>query len=171
MNGTENRNWYAELAKEGEYCHLCRKTLQDLIKLYDTDKPLRLYELKHSRPILRQNLMFLCVGCNKKKMLNKRNILKRNPTPEHAVSLQCKPLFRKWLLGEILKTENNHHVPYDQVVKQGAYEIDVDIETIKRWLEPLLDHPTSPYVTIRDNYGEIQIWEKESAPEEDNDIY
>jgi len=172
LNSIEIKELYSELVRlgEGDFCPLCCKTLTEL----GVDK-LELHEIRYRRPLYIKNFRLLCHGCNHKLELRKKTIEKYSSiTAEHKKADAAYPLFIRWLEGEILKPENNNHLPYDRTISQAAYEIGMKLtnyplstETIKRYLDPLCDHPTSPYVTRADNNNQFEIWVRNKEPEND----
>jgi len=114
------------------------------------------------------NLCILCSSCNKLKRLQKKNLpvstLAYQISASHKKNLLAEPKFRRWLLGMLMS--NNGHYPVDFVIKQGAFECDTSTETIRRYLEKLTDHPTSPYILATGQGGMIEVYLREKAPED-----
>lgn len=144
-----------------EYCSICGKTPEML----GVDK-LQLHESKYERPLNSNNFYFLCRGCNKLKLLRRELILGTSTiTAEHEKNLMAKPYFKKWLFGEITKPENNFHLPYQQTLRQAAFECEVETVTIKRYLDSLIDFPNSPYVSAPNDFNQMHIWLRGHEPE------
>lgn len=170
MNGTEIKRIRDELIERygAEYCGLCYTTPEKV-----GESHLQIHEIRYGRPIRSENCMFLCRSCNKKKPLRKSAIEKTQDISASQKTAQIAyPLFIKWLDGEINKPENNYHLSYELTITQAAYDIGMIIQgyplspvTIKRQLEPLCDHPTSPYITRADNFQQMQIWVRGKEPE------
>ncbi len=147
LNGREIDFYYPRLVKrDGEYCQLCNKTVLDL-----SVEKLEIHEIKYERPLKMENMKLLCHGCNHKEYLNRENIdslTGRDAPVEYKMSRKIKPFFLEWLTGKM--QTNNYHMPYKQIVKGGSYYTGMHVQTIKNWLDPLLDHPESPYITWGD---------------------
>lgn len=111
-----------------------------------------------------ENMDILCISCNKLKSLQKKYlpVSRRDYTPEHKKNIEKEPLFCKWLEGKL--QEHNSHYLYDYVIDEGAYHCNVSVETIKRYLSKLSDHPSSPYVTYAGQYGQMEVWIKGKEP-------
>lgn len=165
LNGRETKFVRDQLlAKFPEYCAKCNKTPQEL----HVEK-LELNEIKYERPLNPNNYFWLCHGCSREKLLMKSLIVGTSSiTAEHKKNLEKEPFFRRWLHGEIMKQENNFHLPYYETISQSAYEVGVSIDTIqRRYLPVLVDHPSSPYVTKANNLGQMEIWVKGYEPQDE----
>lgn len=165
LNGREIKFIRDELEKRfPEYCAMCGKTPKELHV-----KKLELHETKYERPLISDNFIWLCKGCNHLKPLRKEQIVGTSSiTAEHKKNIECEPFFRRWLHGEIMKPENNFHLPYYETLAWAAYEVGVSIDTIsRRYLPVLTDHPSSPYVTKADNLGQMKIWVRGYEPEDE----
>jgi hypothetical protein len=167
LSKSERNRFYPILVnRDTERCSKCGRTREQL------QKKLEIHEDVYQRPLSIKNMRLLCHGCNHLKELRKKNLIRTSSiTAEHKKSTQAYPLFIKWLKGEMERKENNYHLPYDQVIDQAAYDVGMQIagvplspETVKRYLGPLCDHPTSPYVTSADNYGQMQLWVRGKEP-------
>lgn len=162
LNGREIKFIREELEKRyPEYCSMCGKTAKQL-----RVTKLELHETKYERPLNVDNFIWLCKGCNHLKPLRKSLIVGTSSiTAEHKKNLEKEPFFRKLLHGEIMKPENNFHLPYYETLAWAAYEVGVSIDTIsRRYMVVLTDHPTSPYVTKANNFGQMEIWVRGYEP-------
>jgi len=127
---------YGLLVKEyGEFCSYCQKTPQELgvvrLEIHHTDYQ----EFENSLTIRNKRLM--CHGCNHLEIFRKSEInSERAYTPEHKVKIDRERGFRRWMWDKV--QTNNHHYSYDEIVASGAYQFDVSIITIKRWIMPLV---------------------------------
>lgn len=166
LSKKERDQFYPDLVKrDGEKCGNCGKSLKEV-------NILEIHEDVYERPLKIENMRLMCHGCNHLKELRKKNMLRTSSvTAEHKKAIAAYPLFMRWIEGEITKPENNNHLPYDQVIDQAAYDVGMAVsgtplspETTKRYLGPLCDHPTSPYVTRADNFGQMNIWLRGKEP-------
>lgn len=166
LSKKERKVFYPILvARDGELCSNCKKDLKQV-------KILEIHEDTYERPLRKENMRLMCHGCNHLEEFRRKNMIRTSSvTAEHKKAIAAYPLFMRWLDGEINKPENNYHLPYDQVIDQAAYDVGMAVtgtplspETTKRYLGPLCDHPTSPYVTRADNYGQMNIWLRGKEP-------
>lgn len=113
------------------------------------------------------NLDWLCRSCNKLKRLQKKNLpvstIAYQISAAHKKNLEAEPKFRRWLMGKMLS--NNGHYPERFVYKEGAFVCDISIETVRKYLEKLCDHPQSPYITAPGSDG-TEVYLKEKEPKE-----
>jgi len=162
LNGREIKYIREELEKKyPEYCVNCGKTPKQL-----GVTKLELHEIKYDRPLNSENFILLCKKCNHPKPQNVNLIVGTSSiTAEHRKNLEKEPFFRRLLHGEIMKPENNFHLPYYETLAWAAYEVGVSIDTIsRRYIPVLTDHPTSPYVTKANNFGQMEIWVRGYEP-------
>ena len=158
MNKPQRDKYWPQLVERdgSDLCMRCGKTGEIIHHVNGDDRDNRL-----------ENMVILCWSCNKLKSLQKRYlpVSRRDYTPEHKKNLIKEPLFAKWLQGKL--SENNDHYPYDYVIDEGAYFCNLSVETIKRYLSKLSDHPSSPYVTKAGTFGEMEVWVKGKEPQLD----
>ena len=169
LSKKERDYFYPQLVqRDGEKCASCNKQIPEV-------NILEVHEDVYERPLKLQNMRLICHGCNHKKEFRMKNMIRTSSvSAEHKKAIAAYPLFMKWLEGEINKPENNYHIPYDSAIDQAAFDVGMLItgvplspETTKRYLGPLCDHPTSPYVTRADNFGQMNIWLRGKEPTSD----
>ena len=152
LNKRERDHYYPLLvARDGEYCNHCQKTLSDLQDTYHNSASLlEIHEIYYSRPLKLKNMRLFCHGCNHLEIFNKKNIdSMRSETPEYATRRKQRPKFIQWLTGEL---ELGHgKISYDEAIGGGALYADVSTQTIKNWIYPLI-HAREGTLTIFGEY-------------------
>lgn len=154
------RDHYYEILKErdGEYCFLCHRLKEEI-------GILEVHETRYTKPLDSGYMRLLCHGCNHKPELSKQNIIsQREHTPEHKKNLEAEPYYENWLYGELML--NNWNIPLDDAVDNGAYNVGVSPETIKRYLRKLTAKD-APYIIYAGDFGQMHVWLKSKMPKED----
>ena len=158
---SRQRTYYYDILKkrDGEYCAKCQKTL-------DEAGILEVHEIIYTKPLDSSFMRLLCHGCNHDPLLRKQELLsQREHTPEHKKNLEAEPYFENWLYGEMML--HNWHVELDEVIDNGAYNVGVSVETIKRYLRKLTSKD-APYSIQASNFGILHVWLKSKIPPDES---
>jgi len=148
---------YSKLVQEyGEVCSYCQKTTEELgvlkLEIHHTD-------YQDNKPLEIVNKRLMCHGCNHLEIFRKAEInSERAHTPEHRVKLDREHGFRNWMWDKL--QNNNHHYSYEEIVASGAYQFDVSIITIKRWIIPLVSEDGAFKIIAFGRLGEKHICTK-----------
>lgn len=111
-----------------------------------------------------ENVCLLCHACNHLKKLWKSSLTNSSfqISAAHQKNLEAEPMFQSWLSNMII--EKNYHYPERFVIKEGAWRAGVSVETSKRYLQKVCDHPSSPYVIEVGREGVLEVWLRGHEP-------
>ncbi len=162
LSKNQRDSWYPQVASKqfGEFCLGCGiskentnegKLLIDHINNNDKDNRL-------------DNFQLLCRSCNRIKNPSKPKTFEREMTPEMIKNSRGEPMFRNWFAGKVLE---HRHYSYEHAISSGAEFCGLSTETTKRYLRKMLS-PDGHYELGWATGGEVHIYEKGDAPEQDD---
>ena len=154
--------------RDPEVCCHCQKTCHELG--LDEFNPatgkggLQLHHTSYAHPITDvRYIRFACPSCNRRQELSREAIIQNDSqlAPAHRENKKYRPLFDAWLSKSL--QESNFHMPLKEVINGGAYHTGANVQTIKGYLAPHIDHPDAPF-TIADDMGTPTLYLKGKEP-------